>query len=114
MPTSSRGTYEVRALWSEDDEEVELHTADWKYDLAVFGRVRLLRSLADVAAARRETPKFPALVRDYRLEAIRAMDSVNVDRLNNAYVEEIATAIHGNTAALLHLADVIVRTNSTV
>ncbi|MET7973184.1 hypothetical protein ABZW44_08860 [Streptomyces mirabilis] len=106
--------YEVRAAWSEDDKQVELHTADWEDDRPKFGRVRLLNSLADVAAARRETPTFPAPRRDYRLEAIRAMDSLNADRLNNAHVEEIANAIHGNTAALLHVADTIARTSTTV
>ncbi|WP_331744377.1 hypothetical protein OG762_49870 (plasmid) [Streptomyces sp. NBC_01136] len=40
-------------MWSEDDKEVALHTADWEDDRPVFGRVRLLTSLADVAAARR-------------------------------------------------------------
>ncbi|MFD8655026.1 hypothetical protein ACFV1D_45965, partial [Streptomyces mirabilis] len=106
--------YEVRAAWSEDDKQVELRTADWEDDRPKFGRVRLLNSLADVAAARRETPTFPAPRRDYRLEAIRAMDSLNADRLNNAHVEEIANAIHGNTAALLHVADTIARTSTTV
>ncbi|MDQ1051918.1 hypothetical protein [Streptomyces sp. V4I2] len=106
--------YEVRAAWSEDDKEVELHTADWEDDRPRYGRVRLLNSLADVAAARRETPTFPAPRRDYRLEAIRAMDNLNADRLNNAHVEEIANAIHGNTAALLHLADTIARISTTV
>ncbi|WP_405541159.1 hypothetical protein [Streptomyces phaeochromogenes] len=80
----------------------------------LFGRVGLLTSLADVAAARRETPKFPAPACDYRREAIRAMDGLNVDRLNDAGVEVIATAIHGTTAALLHLADTVARTNTTV
>ncbi|MDQ1022584.1 hypothetical protein QF035_000166 [Streptomyces umbrinus] len=42
------------------------------------------------------------------------MDGLNVDRLNDAGGEAIATAIHGNTAALLHLADTIARTNTTV
>ncbi|MFF3585363.1 hypothetical protein [Streptomyces mirabilis] len=106
--------YEVRAAWSEDDKQVELHTADWEDDRPKFGRVRLLNSLADVAAARRETPTIPAARRDYRLEAIRAMDSLNADRLNNAHVEEITNAIHGNTAALLHLADTIARTSTAV
>lgn len=59
-------------------------------------------------------PKFPAPARDYRREAIRATDGPNVDRLNDAGVEAIATAIHGTTAALLHLADIIARTNTTV
>lgn len=106
--------YEVRAAWSEDDKEVELHTADWEADNPKFGRVRLLHSLADVAAARREWPKFPAPRRDYRLEAIRAMDGLNADHVNDAGAEAIANAIHGNTAALLHLADTIARTNTTV
>ncbi|MGW5609396.1 hypothetical protein ACWEWI_25490 [Streptomyces sp. NPDC003753] len=106
--------YEVRAAWSEDDKQVELHTADWEDDRPKFGRVRLLNSLADVAAARREWPKFHAPRRDYRREAIRAMDGLNVDSLNDVGVEAIATAIHGNTAALLHLADTIARANATV
>ncbi|MFK0112545.1 hypothetical protein [Streptomyces sp. NPDC091217] len=106
--------YEVRAVWSEDDKQVELHTADWEADCPEFGRVRLLNSLADVAAARREWPKSPAPRRDYLREAIGAMDGLNVDNLNDAGVEAIATAIHGNTAALLHLADTIARTNTTV
>lgn len=42
------------------------------------------------------------------------MDGLNVDRLNDAGVEVIATAIHGTTAALLHLADTVARTNTTV
>jgi hypothetical protein len=42
------------------------------------------------------------------------MDSLNVDGPNDAGVEAIATAIHGNTAALLHLADTIARTNTRV
>ncbi|MGW0647343.1 hypothetical protein ACWD4T_00820 [Streptomyces umbrinus] len=106
--------YEVRAAWSEDDKEVELHTADWEDDRPRFGRVGLLTSLADVAAARRQTPKFPAPPRDYRREAIRAMDGLNVDHVNDAGVEAVATAIHGNTAALLHLADTIARTNTAI
>jgi hypothetical protein len=52
--------YEVRAVWSEGDKQVELHTAYWEGDRPVFGRVRLLYSLADVAAARRETSTFGA------------------------------------------------------
>ncbi|WP_019074410.1 hypothetical protein [Streptomyces hokutonensis] len=106
--------YEVRAAWSEDDKQVELHTADWEDHDPTFGRVRLLHSLADVAAARRETPTFPAPRRDYLREAIRAIDGLDADRLNNAQVEEIANAVHGNTAALLHLADTIARTRTTV
>lgn len=106
--------YEVRAAWSEDDKEVELHTANWEDDRPRYGRVRLLNSLADVAAARRETPTFPAARRDYRIEAIRAMDGLNADHLDNAGAEAIATAIHGNTAALLYLTDTIARTNTTV
>ncbi|MFE7077259.1 hypothetical protein ACFU96_44960 [Streptomyces sp. NPDC057620] len=99
--------YEVRAAWSEDDEEVELHTADWEDHRPQFARVRLLRSLADIAAARRETPTFDAPRREYRREANRAMDGLNGDHLNDAGIEAIATAIHGNTAALLHLADTL-------
>ncbi|MDQ1022441.1 hypothetical protein QF035_000023 [Streptomyces umbrinus] len=106
--------YEVRAAWSEDDREVELHTADWEDDRPVFGRVGLLTSLADIAAARRQLPVFPAPPREYRREAIRAMDGLNVDHLNDAGAEAIATAIHGNTAALLHLADTIARTSTTI
>ncbi|WP_186001686.1 hypothetical protein, partial [Streptomyces sp. IB201691-2A2] len=33
--------YEVRAAWSEDDKEGELHTSDWEDDRPVFGRVGL-------------------------------------------------------------------------
>ncbi|WP_460074107.1 hypothetical protein [Streptomyces sp. YKOK-I1] len=106
--------YEVRAAWSEADKQVELHTADWEADHPEFGRVRLLNSLADVAAARREWPKIPAPRRDYRREALRAIDGLNVDSLSSADVEAIANAVHGNTAALLHLADTIARTNTTV
>ncbi|MFF7987018.1 hypothetical protein ACFZDK_49430 [Streptomyces sp. NPDC007901] len=106
--------YEVRAAWSEDDKEVELHTADWEADHPQFGRVSLLNSLADVAAARREWPTFPEPRCDYRREAIGAMERLNADSLNHAGVEAIANAIHGNTAALLHLADTIARTNTTV
>jgi hypothetical protein len=106
--------YEVRASWSENDKQVELHTADWESEHPTFGRVRLLHSLGDVAAARRETPAFPAPSRDFRREALRAIDGLNADRLNDAHVEEIAKAIHGNTAALLHLADTIARTGTTV
>jgi hypothetical protein len=58
--------YEVRAAWSEDDKQTELHTADWEDDRPRYGRVRLLNSLADVAAARRETPTIPATVRARR------------------------------------------------
>ena len=43
-----------------------------------------------------------------------AMDGLNVDHLDNAGAEAIATAIHGNTAALLYLADTIARANTTV
>ncbi|MGW1364538.1 hypothetical protein ACWCQP_44930 [Streptomyces chartreusis] len=105
--------YEVRAGWSEDDKQVELRTADWEDERPRFGRVGLLHSLADVAAARRETPTFPAPARDYRQEAIRAMDNLNVDRLNNAEVEAIVTAVHGNIAALLHIADTVARNSTT-
>lgn len=42
------------------------------------------------------------------------MDGLNADHINDVGVEEIASAIHGNTAALLHLADTIARTNTTV
>ncbi|MFE4823344.1 hypothetical protein ACFRFU_44555 [Streptomyces sp. NPDC056704] len=41
------------------------------------------------------------------------MDSLNADRLNNAHAVKIANAIHGNTAALLHVADTIARTSTT-
>ncbi|MEU3704839.1 hypothetical protein AB0E82_21425 [Streptomyces anulatus] len=98
------GTYEVRALWSQDDDAIELHTADWEDDSPAFGRVRLLKSIGDVAAARHQTPKFPARPRDFAAEARRAMDSLNVDRLNNGEVEAVVTALNGITAALLHLA----------
>ncbi|PZT71444.1 hypothetical protein [Streptomyces sp. AC1-42T] len=104
------GTYEVRALWSVDDDAIELHTADWEDDVPTFGRVRLLNSIGDVAAARHETPKFPAPPRDFAAEARRAMDSLNVDRLNNGEVEVVVTALNGITAALLNLAQVGSRT----
>ncbi|MFH8295107.1 hypothetical protein [Streptomyces sp. NPDC018059] len=97
--------YEVRAVWSAADNMVELHTADWEDDSTAFGRVRLLRSIGDVAAARHETPKFPARPRDFAAEARWAIDSFNVDRLNNGEVEVIVTALNGVTAALLHLAE---------
>ncbi|TRO55496.1 hypothetical protein E4K73_50405 [Streptomyces sp. IB201691-2A2] len=103
-------TFEVRAVWSEDDKQVQLQTADWEATRPQFGPVRLLTSLADVAAARHEMPKIPAPTRNYRSEAIRAMDGLRVDDLNNGAAEAIAAAIHGNTAALLHLADTIART----
>lgn len=96
-------TYEVRALWSTDDNAVELHTADFEEDSTAFGRVRLLRSIGDVAAARHETPKFPARLRDYAAEARWAIDSLNVDRLGNSEVEAVVTALNGVTAALLSL-----------
>ncbi|WP_179887948.1 hypothetical protein [Streptomyces sp. t99] len=98
------GTYEVRALWSQDDATIELHTADWEDDSSTFGRVRLLKSIGDVAAARHETPKFPARPRDFAAEARWAIDSLNVDRLNNGEVEAVVTALNGITAALLNLA----------
>ncbi|WP_435058390.1 hypothetical protein [Streptomyces sp. bgisy060] len=98
-------TYEVRALWSATDAAVELHTADWEDDATAFGRVRLLRSIGDVAAARHETPRFPARPRDFAAEARWAIDSLNVDRLNNGEVEAVVTAINGVTAALLNLAE---------
>jgi hypothetical protein len=47
-------------------------------------------------------------------EAIRATDSLNADHLNNSSAEAIATAMRGSTAALLHLADTIAQTNTTV
>jgi hypothetical protein len=47
-------------------------------------------------------------------EAIHEMDTLNTDHLNNSSAEAVATAIHGSTAALLHLADTIVRTNTTI
>ncbi|KUN58446.1 hypothetical protein [Streptomyces griseorubiginosus] len=106
--------YEVRAAWSENDKQVELHTADWEDNSPTFGRVRLLNSLADVAAARRETPTLPTPRRNYHQEAIRAIDSLNVDHLNNPGAEAVATAIHGATAALLHLADTIAREQEPV
>ncbi|MBP8536671.1 hypothetical protein [Streptomyces sp. MK37H] len=79
------------------------------------GRGRLSAALA--RRRRRRPPGdlcLPCPRRDYRLEAIRAIDGLNADRLNNAHVQEIANAIHGNTAAPLHLADTIARTNTTV
>ncbi|WP_282792940.1 hypothetical protein [Streptomyces sp. CC224B] len=98
--------YEVRALWSAEDNAVELHTAEWEPDSpGVFGRVRLLHSIGDIAAARHEIPKFPSPPRNYAAEARRAMDALNVDRLNNLEVEEIVTALNGITAALLNLAE---------
>ncbi|MEJ8654630.1 hypothetical protein WKI65_43020 [Streptomyces sp. MS1.AVA.3] len=96
--------YEVRALWSTGDNAVELHTADFEEDSSAFGRVRLLRSIGDVAAARHETPKFPARPRDYAAEARWAIDSLNVDRLGNGEVEAVVNALNGVTAALLNLA----------
>jgi len=36
----------------------------------------------------------------------------NVDGLNDARIEAIATAIHGTTAVLLHLADTVARTSA--
>ncbi|MFF4139418.1 hypothetical protein ACFY1B_50500 [Streptomyces mirabilis] len=42
------------------------------------------------------------------------MDSLNADRLSNAHVEEIANAVHSNTAALLYLADTMARTSTTL
>jgi hypothetical protein len=66
-PIEAAGVYyKVRAAWSEDDKQTELHTADWEDDRPRYGRVRLLNSLADVAAARRETPTIPATVRARR------------------------------------------------
>ncbi|MDJ0466123.1 hypothetical protein [Streptomyces sp. H27-C3] len=99
-------TYEVRALWSTDDNAVELHTADFEEDSTAFGRVRLPRSIGDAVAARHETPKFPARPRDFASEARWAIDGLNVDRLNNGEVEAVVTAINGVTAALLNLAQV--------
>ncbi|MCC3655845.1 hypothetical protein LIX60_31170 [Streptomyces sp. S07_1.15] len=93
-------TYEVRAVWSEQDETVELHTADWESPSPEFGRVRLLQTLADVAAARRETPTIPARRRDYRLEAVDAMN-YQADHLSSGDVEALVRAINGITAALL-------------
>lgn len=111
MPDYDEGTYEVRALWDEDSQQVELHTSDWEADRPGFGRVRLMNSLADIAAARHETPKPPALRRDFRSEALRAIDGFNVDHLNNGEVEVIVTAINGLTAAILHQTEVIARAN---
>ncbi|MFC8570778.1 hypothetical protein ACFUIW_33980 [Streptomyces sp. NPDC057245] len=104
-------TQEVRALWDAESNQVELHTADWQENGPKFGRVRLLNSLADVAAARRETPKLPAPQRNFRVEALRAIDGFNVDRLNNRQVEVIVTAINGLTAAVLHQSEVMARGN---
>jgi hypothetical protein len=102
MPDYEEGTYEVRAMWDEASKQIELHTLDWEDDRPQFGRVRLMNNLADIAAARHESPKFPAPPRDFRAEAMRAIDSLNVDRLNNGEVEAIVTAINGLTAAILH------------
>ncbi|MFD5878442.1 hypothetical protein [Streptomyces yangpuensis] len=97
-------TYEVRAFWDEESGQVELHTADWDGS-GQFRRVRLLNRLADVAAAHHETPKAPAPARrNFAAEALRAIDSLNVDRLNDGRTEAIVTAINGLTAAVLHAA----------
>lgn len=103
--------YEVRALWDGQSQQVELHTRDWDGD-GNFGRVRLLNTIADVAAARHETPKAPQKPRDFRAEALRAMDTFSPDQLGNHEVEAVVTAAHGITSAILHLADTIARTNS--
>jgi hypothetical protein len=111
-PDFDENTYEVQALWSEAGQMVELHTADWETERYRFGRVRLLHSIADVAAARRETPTFPAPEPNYRLQAERSM-SVSADYISPD-AAAITTAIHGATAALLHLAQTVARTNTTV
>ncbi|MEU3399425.1 hypothetical protein [Streptomyces filamentosus] len=103
--------YEVRALWDGRSQQVELHTRDWDGD-GNFGRVRLLNTIADVAAARHETPTPPQKPRDFRVEALRAIDTFSPDRLGNHEVEAVVTAANGITAAILHLADTIARTNS--
>ncbi|MFD5452211.1 hypothetical protein [Streptomyces sp. NPDC127100] len=111
MPDYDEGTYEVRAMWDEDSKQIELHTSDWMDDQPQFGRVRLMNSLADVAAARHETPKFPAPPRNLRFEALHAIDNVRPDNIKNAAVEAIVTAINGLTAAVLHQTEVIARGN---
>ncbi|MFF3731007.1 hypothetical protein ACFYXM_11950 [Streptomyces sp. NPDC002476] len=85
-------TYEVRALWSTVDDALELHTADWEDDATAFGCVRLLRTIGDIAAARHETPKFPAQPRNFAAEARRAIDSLHVDNTNDARIEATVTA----------------------
>ncbi|MDX3165980.1 hypothetical protein PV516_19520 [Streptomyces scabiei] len=105
------GTYEVRALWDSDSQQIELHTADWNDRTPKFGRVRLMNNLADVAAARHETPKFPDRQRNLRAEALHAIDALNPDRLNNGHVEAIVTAINGLTAAVLYRTESIARAN---
>ncbi|MER5302177.1 hypothetical protein ABT039_22340 [Streptomyces lasiicapitis] len=110
-PDFEAGTYEVRALWDVNSQQIELHTADWETDRPRFGRVGLMSNIADVAAARRETPKFPAPRRNLSAEALQAIDSLSVDRLNNHDVEAVVTAIHGLTAAVLHVGDLIARGN---
>ncbi|MCZ0983900.1 hypothetical protein O1L60_44865 [Streptomyces diastatochromogenes] len=99
--------HEVRALWDETNQQIELHTADWEDQR--FGRVRLLNTLGDIVAARYETPKTPAPARNLRNEALRAIDSLRPDVLNNYEVEAVVTAIDGLTAAVLHVGDLITR-----
>ncbi|MEV1040408.1 hypothetical protein AB0J01_27715 [Streptomyces sp. NPDC050204] len=103
------GTYEVRALWDENSQQIELHTADWEDHNPSFGRVRLMNTVGDIIAARHETPKVPVPQRNFKNEALRAIDSLNVDRLDNYKVEAITTAINGLTAAVLHVGDLIAR-----
>ncbi|MEF3117597.1 hypothetical protein [Streptomyces chrestomyceticus] len=105
---TEQATYEVRAFWDAASDQVELRTCDWKTQPPVHGRARLLTGLADIAAARNEAPKPPAAPRrDLKAEALRTIGSLDVDRLNNHEVEAIATAIHGLTAAVLRVGDVI-------
>ncbi|MFF9204315.1 hypothetical protein ACF1AE_21345 [Streptomyces sp. NPDC014986] len=111
MPDYDKGTYEVRAMWDEDSKQIELHTSDWMDDRPQFGRVRLMNNLADIAAARHEAPKPPAPRRDFRFEALRAIDDVRPDNINDAAAEAIVTAINGLTAAVLHQTEVIARGN---
>ncbi|GAA1110875.1 hypothetical protein [Streptomyces javensis] len=110
-PDFDEGTYEVRAFWDETSQQIELHTADWETHNPQYGRVRLLNSIADIAAARHETPKPPAPHRHLGSEALRAIDGLNADRLNNHQVEAIVTAVNGLTAAVLHIGQLIKQVN---
>ncbi|TQE33115.1 hypothetical protein [Streptomyces ipomoeae] len=110
-PDYDEGTYEVRAFWDENSRQIELHTADWESREPKFGRVRVMNNLADVAAARHETPKFPAPPRDFKAEALFAIASLSPDRLNNHEVEALVNAVNGLTAAMLHVGDLITRAN---
>ncbi|MFB7649397.1 hypothetical protein ACFC0S_15935 [Streptomyces sp. NPDC056084] len=103
------GACEVRALWDEASRQIELHTADWEDRIPSFRRVRLLNTLGDIVAARYETPKAPAPARHLATEALRSLDSLRPDVLNNYEVEAIVTAINGLTAAVLHVGEQISR-----